>query len=211
MLIKVYTRLHSSRMRTARALTVSPSMLCGEGGCLLREGGVCFRGVGVCSGGGGGCLLRGEGEYLVLGGCLLQGEGGVPGWGCLLWGVYLVPGGVCAGGLYLVLGGVCSQGVSAPGGVCSSGGCTWSGTPPCGQTDACKLITLPQTSFAGRNNSKNSRFVYHVIAKCKAMCFVLEELILHIFFFKYFTSCFFFYNRLECVADYFLMFVVFTI
>ena len=48
------TRLHSSRMRTARALTVSPSMLCAGGGvsaprgCLL-SGGVCSGGVCVCS------------------------------------------------------------------------------------------------------------------------------------------------------------------
>ena len=34
---KMETRLHSSRMRTARALTVSPSMLC--------AGGVCSRGI----------------------------------------------------------------------------------------------------------------------------------------------------------------------
>ena len=27
--------------------------------------------------------------------------------------------------------------------------------PPCGQTHACKHITLPQTSFAGGNNKKN--------------------------------------------------------
>ena len=45
------TRLHSSRMRTARALSVYPSML---GGCLLRgvsaPGGMCLlRGWGVCS------------------------------------------------------------------------------------------------------------------------------------------------------------------
>ena len=72
------TRLHSSRMRTARALTVSPSMLCTWGvsapgevsapqwGCLLWRG-VCFWGVylvpgGVWSGGlsaPGGCLLLG--------------------------------------------------------------------------------------------------------------------------------------------------------
>ena len=32
-----YTRLHSSRMRTARTLTVSPSMLC-AGGCLVPGG-----------------------------------------------------------------------------------------------------------------------------------------------------------------------------
>ena len=48
------TRLHSSRMPTARALTVSPSMLCGGGG-------VCSRG---------GCLLPGD---VCCGGCLLWG------------------------------------------------------------------------------------------------------------------------------------------
>ena len=53
-------------------------------------------------------------------------------------GVYLAPGGSAPGGLYLVpggvlaLGGVCSRGCLLPGGVgvCSSGGYTWSGTPP---------------------------------------------------------------------------------
>ena len=61
------TRLHSSRMRTARALTVSPSMLCAgggvsaPGGCLL-PGGVCSQGVSarrVCVSAPGGCLLPG--------------------------------------------------------------------------------------------------------------------------------------------------------
>ena len=62
------TSLHCSRMRTARSLTVSPSMLC--------TGGVSPPG-GVCSGG-----------------CLLLGVGGVsaPWWG-LLQGVC-----VCSGG-----------------------------------------------------------------------------------------------------------------
>ena len=55
------TRLHSSRMRTARLLPVSPSMHCAGGwGCLLPGGCTCFwsRGGylplvpgGVCSGG----------------------------------------------------------------------------------------------------------------------------------------------------------------
>ena len=44
----VKTRLHSSGMRTARTLTVSPSMLCAggwgvcllPGGCLLQGGGI---------------------------------------------------------------------------------------------------------------------------------------------------------------------------
>ena len=66
------TRLHSSRMRTARTLTVSPSMLCrgrvsAPSWCLL------WAGVSAP----GGCLL--------LGGCLLQGG--------VCWG-----GGVVGGG-----------------------------------------------------------------------------------------------------------------
>ena len=59
------TRMHSSRMRTGRSLTVCWCLL--RGGCLLLGG--------VCSGG---CLLPG--------GCLL--------WGGLLWGVSAL-GGVC--------------------------------------------------------------------------------------------------------------------
>ena len=42
--IKIETRLHSSRMHTARALTVSPSMLC-------TGGGVCSQGVSALGGG----------------------------------------------------------------------------------------------------------------------------------------------------------------
>ena len=64
------TRLHSSRMRTAHALTVSPSILWGGGG-------------GVCSGGGGG-LLSAPGR-------------GVCSRGVCSWGV-CAPGGVCSGG-----------------------------------------------------------------------------------------------------------------
>ena len=93
-------RLHSSGMRTARALTVSPSMLCARGG--ICSGGVSAPGGGVSALGG-----------FCSGGCLFPG------------------------------------GVSAPGGVPSPGWGGWSGTPPCGQTHACKHITLPQTSFAG--------------------------------------------------------------
>ena len=39
MLKAVWTRLHSSRMHTTRLLTVSPSMHCAGGGCLLPGGG----------------------------------------------------------------------------------------------------------------------------------------------------------------------------
>ena len=61
-MIRIYfeTRLHSSRMRTARALTVSPSMLC--------AGGV----PGPGGGAGPGCV---------------PGLGRVPGLGCLLGGI----------------------------------------------------------------------------------------------------------------------------
>ena len=63
--------MHSSRMRTARMLTVSPSMLC-TGGVYLLWGGVTG--------------LRG---YLVWGG--VPGPGGVP---CPGGRGYLVQGGV---------------------------------------------------------------------------------------------------------------------
>ena len=51
---------------------------------------------------------------------------------------------------------VCSQGVSALGGlllggVPGPGGVPGKVLPPCGQTHACKHITLPQTLFAGGN------------------------------------------------------------
>ena len=80
---KYKTRLHSSRMRTARALTVSPSMLCcGGGGCLLW-GGVCSWG-GLLWGG----LLRWGGGCLLGGGSALGGVccGGVSTLGVLLRG-----------------------------------------------------------------------------------------------------------------------------
>ena len=148
MLIKVYTRLHSSRMLTARVLTVSPSMLCG--GCLLRGctwsrgGGVSALGVGVCSWG---CLLWGEGEYLVKGGVCARGRG-----------VYLV-GGVCSWGGVPGPRGVSSLGgVPGPGGcllpgdVCSGGclllwGCTWSGTPPVDRQTPVNLLPCPKLRF----------------------------------------------------------------
>ena len=105
------TRMHSSRMRTARSLTVSPSMLC-IGGCTWSQG-VCVPGPGGCTCSQGGTLYGGwGGVYLVLGG-VPGPRGGVPG-----------PGGVC-----LVPGGVPGPkgGVPGPkGGVPGLGGCTWS-------------------------------------------------------------------------------------
>ena len=53
--------MHSSRMCTARALTVSPSMLCAGGG-------------GVCSGG-----VCSWGDHLLQGAVCSRGEGSAPG------------------------------------------------------------------------------------------------------------------------------------
>ena len=65
--ILVNTRLHSSRMRTGHALTVSPSMLCsgGGGGCMVLGGGAWSWGTH------GGCM--------VLGGAWSQGGMHCPG------------------------------------------------------------------------------------------------------------------------------------
>ena len=130
-------------MRTARALTVSPSIPA----CSVPGGGVCSWGVSAC---------------LLLGGCLLWGvsapRGGVCSRGYLLQGGMSAPGGClllgvsAPGGCLLLMGCLLQGGVPGPGGVSAPGGCTWSGAPPPrGQTDAYKHITLPQTSFAGGN------------------------------------------------------------
>ena len=145
-------------MRTARSLTVSPSMLC-VGGCTWSRG--------VYLVWSGGYLV--QGVYLV-GGCTwcpwfggVPGPGGVPGGvpgprGYLvLRGVYLVLGDVPGPeGVYMVLGVpgpggcTCSRGVPGLGGVPGPGG---SAPGPGGcqvllpvnrMTDACKNITLPQ-------------------------------------------------------------------
>ena len=113
------TRLRSSGMRTACALTVSPSMLCIGGGCLLW--GVSAPG-GVCSWG-----------DLLLGRCLLWGgvcSGGFA-WGSAHRGVS-APRGVCSkGGLlrgvYLV-----------------PRGCTWSGTPPVDRHTPVNILPCPK-------------------------------------------------------------------
>ena len=106
MRIRSKTRLHSSRMRTARALTISPSILCAVGGVPGLGGGVPGLGGGGVLGPRGGCTWS-WGVYLV--------PWGVPG-----------PGGVVPGsrGVYLVPGGFTwSRWGDVPG---PSGGCTWS-------------------------------------------------------------------------------------
>ena len=93
----IVTRMHSSRMRTGRSLTVC---------CSLVPGGVClFRGVSGWSGGG------------LLGG----GGGGVSAWS---GGVCLLQGGLPAPGVCLVWGGLPGPGGSAL--VCLPGGSAWS-------------------------------------------------------------------------------------
>ena len=99
--IKV-TRLHSSRMRTACALTVSPSILCARGVCFLGGlylvlGGSASWG---CTWSGGWCAW--SWGVCFLGGCAWSWEGPARGgvsasWRGLLWGgTCLVPGGVPA-------------------------------------------------------------------------------------------------------------------
>ena len=144
--------MHSSRMRTARLLPVSPSMHCAGGvssrGCLLWG---CLLQGGVCSG------------DVCSGGCLLLG-------GVCLWSWGVSTPGVSA------LGGVCSCGVFASGpGVVSSTTIfttislwTWGGVsqhslvqtlPPVNwTTDRCKNLTL-QTSFASGKNSLQPQFL----------------------------------------------------
>ena len=61
---KTKTRLHSSRMRTARLLPVSPSMHCAARGCVLLGGGCLLPGRG-CLRPGGRLLPRGVSQHAV--------------------------------------------------------------------------------------------------------------------------------------------------
>ena len=65
------------------------------------------------------------------------------------------------GGVYLVWGGVCSSGGVYLVRVVSAAGVYLVRYSPHGQTDACKLITLPQTSFAGGNKSNHDQNTEH--------------------------------------------------
>ena len=80
-----YTRMHSSRMRTARLLPVYPSMYCS--GVYLVPGGVP---------GPGGVYTWSQGVVPGPGGCTWSGGVPCPGEGTWFWGVYLVLGGVPA-------------------------------------------------------------------------------------------------------------------
>ena len=132
---KIKTRMHSSRMRTGRSLTVCQSLLwgmffplrgvCSQGG--VYSGGVCLLWGSVFSQGG---VSAPGGVCSQAGGCLLLGGVCSRGCVCLLWGVVCSKG-ICSRGRLFqgvsVLGGVCSgglsaQGVSAPGGCLLLGG-----------------------------------------------------------------------------------------
>ena len=73
--ISLKTRMHSSRMRTGRSLTVCWSLLPG-GVCLV--GGVVSAPGGVCLVRGWWCLLPGGSAWSGGGWCLLPGGGGSP-------------------------------------------------------------------------------------------------------------------------------------
>ena len=130
--------MHSSRMRTSRLLTVSPSMH-SSGGCTWSPGVYLVWGS-----------VPGPGMYLVWG-YLIPGVYLV--WGMyLVWGVYLVPGGVpslggtWSWGVYLVWGYLVLGGVLGPG-VPGLGGGTCPDTPPCEQNDrqtGVKILPCPK-------------------------------------------------------------------
>ena len=105
--------MHSSRMRTAHLLPISPGMHCSQGEGYLVWGVYPVPG-GVP--GPGGCTWS-WGVYLVPGGVPGPGGGGVPGQGVCTWsgGVPVLGGCTWSGGrVYLVHGGgTWSGGVSA--------------------------------------------------------------------------------------------------
>ena len=146
---KISFLLHSSRMRTARLLPVSPSMHCAGGGFLLGRRGVVpgAMGGGVCSRGAwSGPGPRGAWSWVVPGPgrCLIPevgvpgpggvlGPRGVPGhrgaWsqGCLVTGVP-GPGGAWSWRWGCLVLGVHSPGGPSPRGVPGPGGCLVQGS-----------------------------------------------------------------------------------
>ena len=107
------TSMHSSRMRTARLLTVSRgggvciqgSLHLGRGGSVSR-GGVCFQG-GLHLGRGGSSVSRGRGSA-SRGVCIREG------WGSVSRGGGLLPGGSASGerrGFCIQGEGVCIKGI----------------------------------------------------------------------------------------------------
>ena len=126
-ILRKKTRMHSSRMRTDRSLTLCWHLLlgggCSGGVCLVLEG--CLLRGGVCSQGG----VSAPGGVSASGGVsALGGEGGGCSWGVSAPRGCLLPGwGVCFGGS-LLRGGPLLWGDGIP-------ACTEADTlpPPCGQ------------------------------------------------------------------------------
>ena len=132
-----FTRMLSSRMRTARSLPYGTG-LCPRGGLCPGEVSVQGR-----------SLSRGSlSSGVSVQGGLCPGEVSVRGIS-VQWG--LCPGGSLSSGVSV-------RGISVQWGLCQGevpvqGGVSVQGDPsPCGQTDACENITLPQSSFAGGKN-----------------------------------------------------------
>ena len=121
---KNITRMHSSRMRTGRSMTVSCSLLPGGGGSSLLGGSTCS----------GGCLPgpRGGSPRQSLPGGVLPAWSRGRGSPCLVLG---------GGSPCLVLGGALPAWSRGRGGACPE-------TPPVNRiTDTCKNITLATTSL----------------------------------------------------------------
>ena len=150
------TRIHSSRVRTARLLTASQ------------------HAVGVPAWG---VYLPGRGMYLPRG-CTCLG-GGVPARGCTCLGGVPAFGCTCLG--YLSrgctwLGGIPARGylpgVNLPRGVPARGDVPARGylpmySPPVNRTtDRCKNITLPQTSFTGGKYKQKVEFSCNIAREC---------------------------------------------
>ena len=115
------TRMHSSRMRTGRMLTVCCSLLPG-GGCAWSGGGSAPRGGAWCGGG-----------VSAPGG--VPGLGGLPPGGCLVWGgVCLVWGGLPPGGVGIP---ACTEADTPP--------------PPVDRHTLVKILPWPNFVAAGKN------------------------------------------------------------
>ena len=123
--------------------------VCSWGVCLPMVLGVCSQGV---------CSWR------------VSTPGGVPAYGhggCLLWGVLSAPG----GSLPMVRGSAC---LWHPGGIPT---CNGADPPPSHvnrMTDRGKNIILPQTSFAGGKNTKNSLCLFFEVFLISSKTFLLR-------------------------------------
>ena len=164
--------MHSSRMRTAHLLPISPSMHCSRGvgvpvsggtwshrvylpggvpawGVYLHRGCTCLGGVPGPRG------LYPPGECSCLGGTWSWG------WGCTCLGVYLVPG------VYL-LGGVPTQTVCVPAlGVYLVPGCTCLGDVPGPRGCTCPGVYLSRGYLVPGGTFPGTPLVNRMTNRCK--------------------------------------------